>query len=149
MASPSPAAVAAIKAQVATIAGGWSNTDAQLAAQLNAPSVANPQAQQQVPKRFVANDLASACAAANRANLVPLLAGAAAPLIAAQDAGRLGAGLDALATIGSLSAADVTAMKAVMGQTEPDPNYQAQIGWAQANIGRPVDVQDLYAARTT
>jgi hypothetical protein len=145
--SPTPAAVAQIAAKVATLAGGWAgNTNDQIAAALNAPTIANPQAQGTVPKPFVIADLINAAAQATRPNLAPFMAGAA-PLVIAQDVPHLAAAIDGLVAVGVVSAADATAMKSAMTGTQPDPSYQAQIGWAQANIGRPVDPLDIAAAR--
>lgn len=109
-----------------------------IVALLNAPtSIANPTPQGTVPKPFVALDLVNACSAGNRTALVPLLAGSAAELILTQATGPLGAGLDAMAAIGTISTEDATAMKEVMAQTFADPSYQA-------NIPGPSPFQSLF-----
>lgn len=147
--NPSAPAVAAIVARVATIPGGFpGNSDAQLAGFLNAPTVANPAPQAQVPRPFTASDLVSAAAPSSRQALGPVLSGAAAALIVGQDAPHLAAGLDALALVGTITAVDQAAMKAVLAQTLPDPAYRPQLGWAEATLGRPVDAADLAAARS-
>lgn len=75
-----------------------------------------------VRKRFSAVDLIAACSTPYRGNLAPVLNGNGGQLVIAQDAERLAAGVDALAALGAISSADAAAMKAVLNQTEPDPN---------------------------
>jgi hypothetical protein len=147
MSSPTPQAIALIGAKVDALPGGWAgNSDAQVVAALNAPSVANPTPQGTVPKPFVAADLVDAAAQGSRAALASFVTGAA-PFIIAQDAAHLAAGIDALVSCGTITSGDAAAMKAVLTATQPDPSYPAQIGWAQANLGRPLDQLDASVAR--
>lgn len=144
--NPNPTQVAAIKAYVTGLAGGWSNTDAQIRASIAADLVANPVPRGTVAAPFTAAELVNACSAGNRAALGPYLIGAG-PLIVAQDGVHLAAGIAALALVGTISAADATAMQAVATATEPDPSWAAQVTWDVAALGRPIDDHDLETAR--
>jgi hypothetical protein len=142
VADPSADAIALIQAKVTD----WSPSNQDLADSLNAPAVANPVPQAQVPQPYHIYDLVSATSAGKRSTLSQHI-GYMQPVVIAQDSYHLGAFTDALALLGEIAQADSDAMKGVMAQTQPDPNWPAQIGWAESNLGRPADALDVAAAR--
>lgn len=145
--NPSPLEISEIRSFVASLAGGWSNTDAEIRARMTSTLVPNPIVSAPViPVPFQATDLVMACSAGNRPNLESYLVGAAS-LIIAQDVPHLTEGINAMAEMGSISAADATAMIAVLNRTQADPSWTSQVSWDLGTLGRPVDDFDLEEAR--
>lgn len=142
MASPSPDAIAAIRAHVTD----WTPDNPAIVEALNAPSVANPAPQANVGKPYTVLNLLGSIDPTRRAGLTPLLA-AIRPDFDAQDGTAIVGWSMALMLTGDLMQSDVDGITAVVSATEPDPSYQAQIGWALATLGRPVDLLDVIAAR--
>jgi hypothetical protein len=142
MASPSPEAIALIRARVAD----WSPGDAAIAADLNGPAADNPSPQGQTPRPFTAIDLLGAIDPTRRAAVKPLL-GPIRPDLDAQDARAIVGWAESLLLIGDLQQADVDALIAVVTATEPDPAWTARLSWAQADLGRPADAEDVAASR--
>jgi hypothetical protein len=48
---------------------------------------------------------------------------------------------------GRILSSEATAMTATVNATELDPSWPAQVGWAQVNLGRPLDLSDSATAR--
>ena len=144
--NPSPEAIAAIRAHVTD----WTPDDATIASNLNAPSVPNPvQAAPTVPKPYTFADVMSCLSSASIANVRSLPTSTA--LITAINARDTTSVLNWLSALqaGSplITTSEAQAVQGVVTATEPDPTWAAQIGWAQANLGRPADAADIYAAR--
>ncbi len=142
--NPSPAAIAAIRAQVTD----WTPNDTTIAANLNAPTVANPVSQATVSKPFGPADLIGCLDAATLSKLTgkpTIVAIVQAALV--QDRPTLTALVALGVAAGDLTTTQQSAIDAVLAASIPDPSWQAQIGWAQANLGRPVDSSDIAASR--
>jgi hypothetical protein len=148
--NPSPAAVALIAAEADSLPGGWAgNTDAQVAALLNAPSVPNPAPRPPVPKP---------CA---ESALFPLLSGGSAVKLSAHPnfavlkadvdsgnrAGLVGLWCPVLVGGGFITPDEAAALAGWLTGSEPDPDWPEQVSWAEAALGRPVDESDVAAAR--
>jgi hypothetical protein len=149
MASPSPAAIAAIRAAVAD----WSADDATIAADLNARTVPNPDPEPPpVP------------APVDEGALLTLIQSDPATVDRLNDYSHLDRVLDALEggnrtsigrwfvllTSGSapVIGPDMAArVQAALGATAPDPSWTPDLPWATATLGRPVDADDVAAAR--
>ncbi len=148
--NPTPTAIAAIDTQVSNIAGGWTNTDAELVAALNNPTVTNPSPQGAVPTPFTMLQLFAVLSSGSETNVRAL---AYLPNIladvAANNVANCLAWVDLLAggNVPAISGGEATALNAIISATEPTPGYQSLIGWAQANLGRAVDAFDVAAAR--
>lgn len=144
MANPSPAAIALIREQVTD----WSPDDATIVADLNAPSIANPTPQPTIAKPFAARDLMGVLDSAAKTKLLTLPS--LARLLDDIEAGAIEplenwAGM--LATGSIITQEQAGSLMAVLHATETDPNWPEQISWAEAVIGRPVDADDIAAAR--
>lgn len=167
MANPTPAAVAALKAQVPTLPGGWSGSDIAIAAALNGTLVANPTPQPTVPKPFDASAVMIAVSPATLKALLglPSFEATIRPLLEhpePKDAATITAlnrWAAGLSRAGMLSQAEFDALAApapgttagapvgIFNQTQPDPGWTAQVGWGVAMLGRPVDPADVAASR--
>lgn len=147
--NPTPDAIAAIATFVAGLSGGWTgNTDAQVVAAANDPAVANPAPQGQVPAGYSAASLLALLSQASAAN-VESFPGISRLFddILAQDSPRVLATIALMSASGRILSSEATAMTAAVTATQADPSWQSQIGWAQANLGRPLDLADSAAAR--
>ena len=49
---------------------------------------------------------------------------------------------------GTIGQAEHDAIVAIVNATQADPSWPAQISWAVATLGRPVDTDDIAAAQT-
>lgn len=147
--NPSPAAVAAIQTYAAALSGGWAgNADDAILAAANAPSVANPTPQPTVAKPYTYVDLLGHLSAGSIAKLVVLPS--LPTIVDSINAGNLLACQRWIATLvaGAIITGDeATALGGVMAATEPDPAFPARISWAEADIGRPLDLSDISEAR--
>lgn len=144
MANPSPAAIALIREQVAD----WTGDDATIAASLNAPSIENPAPQPTIAKPFTARDLMGVLDSAAKAKLLTLPS--LARLLNDIEAGviePLENWVAMLATGAIVTQEQAGALMAILHATEPDPSWPPQISWAESVIGRPVDTDDIAAAR--
>lgn len=143
--NPSPQAIAAIRAHVTD----WTPDDATIAANLNAPSVTNPTPQASVPKPFTFADVMGCLTPASIDNVRGLPTSTA--LITAINARDVTSILNWLGALQAgtalITAAEAQAVQTVVTATELDPSWQAQIGWGVANLGRPLDSEDVAAAR--
>lgn len=144
MASPSPDAVAKIRSEVTD----WTPSDAAIAAGLNRPSIANPTPQPVVPTPFTTSQVFGAVAPSSLAKLNSI---AFLPdirdKIAANDRPACGLYAGLLMAGGVITQPDYGAIMALFNATGPDPSWPAQISWAVANLGRPVDAYDIAASR--
>lgn len=142
--NPSPQAVAAIRSRVTD----WTPSDATIAAALNAPTIANPATRAVVPLPFT---VAQVFGAVGQPSLAGLKAVAFVPdirdKIAANDRTACGLYAGLLLAGGVITPADYSAIMAIFQATGPDPSWPAQISWAVATIGRPVDTLDVAASR--
>lgn len=145
MVNPSPQAVAAIRAKILD----WAPTNAAIAVALNAPAVANPAPQTTLPKPFAFGDVfgllsdASVAAIRDTPNTTDLI-----DKVNAGDRAGVGRWVAVLGKLpAKITPAEAAALMAVLQATQPDPAWPAQISWAVANLGRPVDTDDVAASR--
>lgn len=147
MANPSPAAIAAIQDHVID----WGPTDAVIATSLNEPAITNP-----TPQGVIPNPLYESA-------LLPLLNdpanGSLGKLVLWTNFGLLKSDIRAgnrdgvllwcqiLTAVGYITMGECQAIEAYVAGTQADPVWQAQISWAQVNIGRSVDSDDIAASR--
>lgn len=149
--NPTPPQVAAIRAFVAAMAGGWTNADAQVRAAMAATLVANPvTAAPIVPRPFDVDDLIGAATTTTSKQALANLATTIPSFLADVD-GRNLPGLRRwarlLITLGKITQAEATAMAAVITTTQADPGWAATIPWDVANLGRTADDFDIETAR--
>lgn len=141
---PSLAAVAAIRAKVTD----WTPSSPAIAAALNAPSTANPAGQSTVPRPFT---VAALSATLDATAMTALLACPAFPtILSAINSGDVAATnlwATTLHTSGKFTDQQYSDIAAIVNATQADPTYQAQISWAMATLGRPVDAADIEEAR--
>lgn len=147
--NPSPVAIALINTYVTGLPGGWAgNTDAQVVAAANLASVANPVPQGTIFTPFTLASLAASISASSRSNLKSFAA--LDSLIADINANNIAnclAWWTVLAGMAVITSAEATALTATVQATELNPAWPAQVGWAQANLGRPMDIYDSQIAR--
>jgi hypothetical protein len=144
VANPSPQAVAKIRARVSD----WSPDDAAIAESLNRPSLPN---RPQVPVPLVEDTLADYLTDAANGSLVKLLNwpnyGRLADDIRSGDHAKVARWAPRLVVAGIITPGEAQALVGYINSTVPDPSWPAQISWAMAAIGRPVDASDVAAAR--
>lgn len=143
--NPSPQAVAAIRSAVAD----WTPDDAAIAASLNAPSIPNPDPQGQVPRPCLESTLFPLLspASAVKVSAHPNFAVIKADIDGGNRAGLIGMWCPVLVGGAYITQPECDAIMAYLQGTDPDPAWPAQISWAQANLGRPVDASDIAASR--
>lgn len=146
--NPTPAAITLIQGYISGMSGAWTNADSVIVAAMNAPSITNPSPQGTVPVPYSSAQLLGCLSQGSAANL------AAFPAIdqlyqdiQANNSANVAATVALLAAAGKIQSSEATAIEAILSATQPNPSWPAQIGWAQANLGRPVDSQDIEAAR--
>ena len=115
---------------------------------MNAASVANPVPQATIPTPYTLAQFISALSAGSLTNLKTL----SWLYNLAQDIGLMNTpsvliDLQLLKATGVILAAEYTTLSTAVNSTELDPSWPAQVGWAQANIGRPVDLNDIATVR--
>lgn len=148
---PSPAAINWIKAFASSLPGGLAgNTDEQVVAAANAATVANPTPQGTAPKPYGFADLLGVLSQASVANVEAF------PGIsqlyddtAVRANPRVLAAIALMSAAGRVTAAEASAMRAVVNATLADPSWPAKIGAAQANLGRALDTEDSATARAS
>jgi len=125
--NPTPGQIASIKAFVATLAGVWSNTDAQIRAAMATTTQANPVSQPTVAKPFTYDDIIAAVSSANQINVANLASAIPSFLedVDAQDIPRLARWGKILKARGLLTAADLSALNTLVNTTWPDPSWPA------------------------
>lgn len=147
MAHPSPAAVTAIRAHVSD----WTPTDAQIVAALNTPAIANPTPQPSIPAPLTEDGLAGLLTDATNGSIARLVNyvnyGLVQADILAGNRARIGGWAGKLAVAGIITVGEATAIGAALAATVPDPAWPALISWAVANLGRPVDADDVATSR--
>lgn len=143
--NPSPSAIASIRARITD----WSPSDSTIAAALNAPSIANPTPQPQLPKPFSFGDVMGCLDSGSIAKIRDLATGIdLINKINAGDVVGIGHWIIALQAGTPLITSDqATAVTAVITATIGDPTWSAQLSWAAVNLGRPADAADLAASR--
>jgi hypothetical protein len=155
--NPSTPAITAIRARVTD----WTPDNPTIAASLNTPSVANPvPVAPTVLKPFATADLMGKVVLpagdpnAGQPDAVALSKIYDRPAVVAfrddcvkQDRSAVGAWLQLAFLSGDISQAQYAAMVGVIQATQPDPSWAAQISWAVATLGRPVDASDIAASR--
>jgi len=147
--NPSPAAITWIQGYVEALTGSWSgNTDRTVVSSANSPTITNPQSAPTVPVPYTAAGLLSLLSSGSIANL------AAFPAIhdvfddvAAQNTPNLLAAVGLLEAAGKITINEAAAITSALTATEPQPGWPAQIGAAQANLGRLLDASDVAMAR--
>jgi hypothetical protein len=147
--NPSPAAIAAINTYVGGLSGGWAgNTDAQIVTAANTPAIANPTPQGTVPTPFTFATLLGSLSQSSAANVesFPGISDLYNDIIA-QNSARVLAAIALMTASGRILSSEATAMTATVNATELDPSWPAQVGWAQVNLGRPLDLSDSATAR--
>lgn len=142
-----PQAIALIRAHVES----WTGDDATIRDALNDPVVDNPTPQANVPRVLYESELATLLNDPDNGSLVKLLNWVNFGLVKADIASQNRAGIalwaGELELLGILTAGEAAAVQGYALTPIPDPAYRAQIGWAEANIGRSVDLADIRAAR--
>lgn len=147
--NPSPAATAWIQGYVTANFGGWSGvSNAQVLAAVNAPSIANPVAQATVPRAYTFASLLGLLSQASAANIesFPALSKLFDDILAQNSANVLAA-IALMGASGRIQSSEATALTAAVNATQLDPSWPSQISPAQANLGRPADIEDISAAR--
>ena len=147
--NPTPAAIAAIDIFVAGLAGGWaSNTDAQVVTAANNPTVANPAAQGQIPAGYSAASLLGLLSQSSAQNVesFPGIAQLFADIVS-QNTPSVLAAVSLMLASGRILSSEASAIGTAVVAIQPDPAYQSHVGWAQANLGRPLDLYDSATAR--
>jgi hypothetical protein len=149
--NPSPTAITEIQTFVASsISGGWSNSDAEILAALNAPSIANTATAAQVPAPYGWASLQSNLSAASKGALLanPNFAAMLSDVNANNTANVIG-WIDAIstATPALVTSAEATSMLAVVNATQPDPNFQPLLPWSIVNLFRLADAGDVAVSR--
>lgn len=152
--NPSASAISTLQTYVATLSGGWSgNTDAQIVATLNSPAVANPVAQGTIAVPFTraqllgALSVTSLLALRNYVGVTSVIAD-----VDSGDVGKCNSWIQVLAastgtTAAVITSSEASALTSIVNATVPDPSWQAQISWAQQNLGRSVDANDIAESR--
>lgn len=147
--NPSPSAIEAIQTFGAAINGGWQgNTDNQILEAANAPAIANPATQGTVSAPYTYVSLLGVLSPESIAKVVELPSLTA--ILDSINAGNIVAcqrWIMLLVTSGKITGDEAQSIAAVMLATEPDPSWPEQISWAQSNLGRPLDGDDLTDAR--
>lgn len=148
MASPSAAAVAWIKAQKPD----FTQTDAAIAAALNAETAANPLPHPTVPSILDEAPIMALLTDPANNSIGKLMSWVNLPLlfadIAAQARARVVVWVKTLPLSGLITASESTAILSYLNTPVPDPSYQATVSAPVAAIGRPLDAEDIEAART-
>jgi hypothetical protein len=145
----SPAGITAVNTYVAGMAGGWTgNADATILAAVNNPTIANPAAQGTVPAGYSVTSLLGLLSTGSLSSLrtFPALTQLSQD-IASNNSGNVLVAVEALAAFGDITSAEATAVAGAVNATVADPSYEAHIGWAQANLGRALDLNDIEEAR--
>ncbi len=145
----SPAGITAVNGFVAGLAGGWSgNTDAAVLAAIDAPAVANPATRGTVPAGYTVASVMALLSSQSIQNLrtFPALYQLMGDIQANNSANVLVA-VEFLVASADIQSSEGTAIAAAVNATVPDPSWQATVGWAQANLGRPMDITDIEEAR--
>jgi hypothetical protein len=144
MASPSPEAIQSIRARVTD----WTPDNAAIAAALNAPVAPNPVPRGTVAVPIAVSGVLGALSPASRARLVNVgFLSHVRDDINAQNRESVALWAEVLLDGGFLTADEDQAILGLIGATQPDPAWPAQISWAVATLGRPVDAADIHAAR--
>lgn len=147
MANPSPQAVAAIRAHVPEI-GGWGQGNDSLVQKLNATDQANPTTRLTVAKPLDTASLLGKLSKVAKGKVYgrPAIIGLQADIrsgnrVAVKNWFGLAYEAD------DISGAEYASLIAEVDATIPDPAWPATISWAQATLGRPVDLDDVATAR--
>lgn len=145
--SPSPDAVAAIRARVAEL-GLDAARPADVARALNTPDRPNPAAPPPpVPAPLDPDALLGSLAPESAARLFanPNL-GRFLDDLHAGDRDRVRRWAALAVQAGAIGRAEGAALAAACDATTPDPSHRAEVSWAEAIVGRPVDADDVAAA---
>ena len=146
--NPIPDAITALQGYIDGMSGGWTNQDSAIVSAMNAPSAANPTPQGTIPTPYTITQLVGSLSSGSLANLdtFPALYQLMQD-IDANNTGNVLIAVEFLAAAGKILSSEATAIEAIVEATELDPSWPSQIGWAQANLGRPADSADIEAAR--
>lgn len=147
MANPSDAAKQAIREYVTPVE--WAeSTDAELRDRLNAPSIPNPSPQSSVLAPISVTGLMQL--------LTPEEAGKVLntawvtdfrDAVVSGDRERALNWVNAAAFVALVSPESRNAVAGAIMQEVLDPDWPAQVSWAEVNLGRQVDIDDIAAAR--
>jgi hypothetical protein len=144
---PSPLAIASIRAKVTD----WTPSDATIAASLNTPSIANPTPQGQIAAPVYESELLGTLTDQGNGSLVKLINWPNFGLLKAdieiQNRAGIGLWCQALTLAGYITQGEASAIVTYLGSAVADPSYQTLLSWAQVNLGRPVDADDITASR--
>lgn len=149
--NPTPQAIAAIETYVAGLSGGWAgNTDSQVATAANLPAVANPAPRATVPTPFTLAGLLGQLGSASLEHLASFTGLAQLQAdVNAQNIPNCVAWCGFLAAAAVITSGEAAAIAAIVTATELDPSWPVTVGWAQATIGRPLDLNDSAIARAS
>lgn len=144
----SAAALDAIRARVSASKSGWAATDADITADLNAPSIDNASPRGITSKPYSPLTLVEAMSGASVARLVasPILGGLI-DAVYARDDQAVGMYIEIMAMSGVVTADERTALDAIRTATEPDPQWTAKLSWSRSVLGRSVSADDVAQAR--
>lgn len=144
--NPTPEAIEAIRDRVSD----WTPLDAEIAAALNEATEANPEPQGSIPRQITIERLMAECqvppeeiaALVNSGLLMAIRDDAA-----AQDRGGLATLAQCALIAGLIEQSTYATVLAWLQGTDPEPDYQPLLSWAELNLGRSVDAGDLAASR--
>lgn len=147
--NPSQEAILWIRSYVDSLQGGWSGlSNQEIVSAANELTVTNPVSPELVPVPFTEDQILGEISDAAG---VAILQQPALPMIMeAIESNDIPSCLRWIAWLAKaqiLSAAEAQALQAVVTATQDDPTWKPQIGAAQANIGRPLDLDDVSKAR--
>jgi hypothetical protein len=141
--NPSPQAIALIRSRVTN----WNQSNDAILTALNAPSIANPKPQTQKPKKLKMGDVLGTISRASKGKLIGVaFLPAIRDAINTQDRTSCLDWLDVLNSGGIITDPEKTDLTTLINSTELDPSWVAQISWAEATIGRLLDILDIIAA---
>jgi hypothetical protein len=142
--NPSPQAIALIRSRVTN----WNQPNDVIVDALNAPSIQNTNVQKMTQKKLTIPETLGKLSKASKTRLlsVPSVEDIR-KAVNAQDRSTYSDLIDFLNAGGGITDQEKTDVTAILTATEPDPSWQSQISWAQANLGRPADLGDIVAAR--
>lgn len=144
MANPTPAAITAIRARVTD----WSPADREIRDALNTRSMANPAAQLQVPKPMTVGALMGRLGQASRAKIGSRPGLSQCILdVRAGDRPAVKNWVQLFSDLADITVDEAGAIVAEVDATIGDPEWLPLLSWAEIELGRLVDTDDIVAAR--
>lgn len=142
--NPTPAAIALIIGQVSD----WEEPDEEIVENLNDPTIPNPEPQGQVLPTLTIEGLVGILSPASTGNLWNSPnAREVRDAVRAQDRPGFMAWVSIALAGGAITEQEYANLAAAVQATIPDPNWPSHLSWAEVNLGRPVDLDDIQRAR--